>query len=356
MTMREMWVRSRDGLEWNNLRHLGKNFFRFARAWKRLTARRAAGARGIDLTTDGAEARRLQAFIVHTRAVNHRRIPEKSWAFDAKKPSDLLRNEKRQAIRTEVLSWPWTGVEIECLVPEGLEFVTNRLVGCPKVEVGSDGSLRPPPGARGAEIRYFFRYAPPDCWKGLRKICNILSECGAAVNSSCGLHVHLNAFTAGLTKEKIARRLIATLDWLPYLMPESRRRNTYCRNNKQMRSRGDRYRMVNRQSFYCKGTIEIRLHSGTLDFYKIKNWIELLWVIARSKHQVDRMHKFMQLPVSIDLKTYVLNRAQKFSPELFTGRDVSVNPGILETVADFQAALATYLQISGQDQSKRTAV
>ena len=45
----------------------------------------------------------------------------------------------------------------------------------------------------------------------------------------------------------------------------------------------DRYYMINGTALKKYKTIEVRLHSGTTNFNKIKNWVELLKGIVKSE-------------------------------------------------------------------------
>lgn len=118
--------------------------------------------------------------------------------------------------------------------------------------------------------------------EGLRQVeivCEVLGECNAKVNRSCGLHVHHDAadFKVSQLKNFVDFYKKCEIE-IDKMMPASRRgeTNSYCKsvlNAEKEEFLEDRYYKVNLTSFYRHGTIEFRHHSGTVEFEKIKNWI-----------------------------------------------------------------------------------
>ena len=115
----------------------------------------------------------------------------------------------------------------------------------------------------------------------------MLSDLGAKVNKSCGLHVHLDCrkYTEPEVIEQ-AKKFGYTLDVLERLVPKSRRDNNYCKLEVGTPS-GDRYKAINLASYRERQTIEVRLHSGTTDFNKIINWARLMHGILNSNLNED---------------------------------------------------------------------
>jgi len=133
---------------------------------------------------------------------------------------------------------------------------------------------------------------------GLRQIeavCDALREVGAKVDTSCGLHVHVDA--RDLSEKEVAKVFIAYSRYEPLfdaLLPVSRRGNLnrFClsikdavslaadyANNLQhtyRRQYGTRYLKVNLESLIRHGSIEFRQHSGTIESEKINNWVVLM--------------------------------------------------------------------------------
>lgn len=130
--------------------------------------------------------------------------------------------------------------------------------------------------------------------KSLKEVCEVITEAGAQVNKSCGLHVHFGAekFTFEQWR-RIILNYAAIEGVIDSFMPESRRGNNnhYCKsiyepsfnveyyNNfrgLQVAFHNDRYYKVNLMAYNTHKTIEFRQHSGTTDYTKIKNWIDFL--------------------------------------------------------------------------------
>lgn len=129
----------------------------------------------------------------------------------------------------------------------------------------------------------------------LKKVCEVLSQLGARVNKTCGLHLHFGAvdFTMQTWKNLVYNyaSLENTIDgW----MPESRRgaNNNYSGtlrtdswkakiNNASTLQKlssalmnRSRYYKLNLESYWRHKTVEFRQHSGTIEFEKIKSWID----------------------------------------------------------------------------------
>lgn len=121
--------------------------------------------------------------------------------------------------------------------------------------------------------------------KVVKKICKLLAN-NSTVNSSCGLHVHLDM------RNKDAKQAYANLFALqPVLFamcPVSRIESSYCNFTHDYqawngRYSGDRFVGVNRESYNRHKTFEIRIHSGTLNATKIINWVNVLLKVTKTK-------------------------------------------------------------------------
>lgn len=132
----------------------------------------------------------------------------------------------------------------------------------------------------------------------------VLTQLGAKVNKSCGLHVHVDARDIDATAMKRVCKM-----WMKYescfdsVMPESRRDNMFCRGIREKFQSLDaafdaidgarnmaglravmngtdsfraRYHKLNLESLLRHGTVEFRQHSGTVDAEKMVMWIELV--------------------------------------------------------------------------------
>ena len=158
----------------------------------------------------------------------------------------------------------------------------------------------------------------------LKKICSHLNKSDCLVDRTCGIHVHIGGANFNRRFSTLSIMLGIMLQKELFLvMPESRRSNTYCTlipekylglkiinkklyprtykrmlnlissyvygdgkefnkdNNKKVRHPGghyhaSRYKWLNLNNCSYKdgpNTIEFRLHSGSIDYNKIYNWI-----------------------------------------------------------------------------------
>ena len=246
----------------------------------------------------------------------------------------------------------WIGVEIECIVEGYREFdedndeyeevdqtqtyselkqeIVKRKIKY--VSLKGDGSIECDDSDYVAlEFTILTRI---DDLSNLEKLCKLLEDKGAKVNSSCGLHIHLDQrdvytrrFASRSTperKELSARlmRLNQALPLLTQLVPSSRRNNRYCNTARSKMNNNDRYYAINTDALSKFGTLEIRLHSATTNFIKIKNWIELCYGISRctkiknsSKHvitSIEQLKTKYLTEMSLDMVTYFTQRAEKF--------------------------------------------
>lgn len=132
-------------------------------------------------------------------------------------------------------------------------------------------------------------------------VCRVLGEQGAQVNKSCGLHVHHDANDLTLVQWKnFVKYYVKYEQALDSLMPASRRAgaNSYCKSIRgafasvraaftaidrattlqelaRLVFRYDRYYKVNMMAFWRHGTVEVRHHSGTVEYEKIAAWVSL---------------------------------------------------------------------------------
>ncbi|MBC6698871.1 amidoligase family protein [Hymenobacter sp. BT190] len=135
----------------------------------------------------------------------------------------------------------------------------------------------------------------------LARACRALKICGAQVNNSCGLHVHLGTRDLSVDNMKnLVRNYLVMETSIDQIMPPARRgsANSYCQSLQRARTMveaerqilaattvpelslaangGGRYYKVNMQSFPRQGTIEFRQHSGSTDYEKISFWVKFL--------------------------------------------------------------------------------
>lgn len=235
------------------------------------------------------------------------------------------------------------GIEIECFIPMSEPAIKDyfRRLKIPGVKATHDGSIRVPESESeqceyccGGQETIFnedgedtgetqecgechgtgrvgdssftaieFRVLTSiDDMSNLETLCKALRDIDADVNKSCGLHVHLDMRGYRALPKAILRRLVSALPMLKGMLPKSRMDNQYCRED--VSSRNSRYAKINTQSFSKHRTIEVRMHSGSVNFEKISNWAKVLHSIAFSKARV-------QVPVTENLENISMYYAVK---------------------------------------------
>lgn len=130
---------------------------------------------------------------------------------------------------------------------------------------------------------------------------------GATVNRQCGLHIHLGADEYGVDG-------LANLAWnwnlahatIGGLVAKSRLNNRFCvpvalseldfqsetLRNGSIRNIGmnGRYRSLNFDAYRNHGTVEFRLHHGTLNGAKVKAWAEFCSALANFSKAGSRLN------------------------------------------------------------------
>ncbi len=146
------------------------------------------------------------------------------------------------------------------------------------------------------------------------KVTKALKNAGARVDRATGFHVHigLNAFDAGMgapvsrNAENLARFILnyyAMHSAIAALVAPSRLNNRYCRiltrtyaesqasftlGDNMGAFNGDRYTSLNLEAMHRHGTVEIRLHQGTLNGVKAIAWSQFIaGLIQASVQGVD---------------------------------------------------------------------
>lgn len=131
---------------------------------------------------------------------------------------------------------------------------------------------------------------------GLREVeivLEVANALGGKVNSSCGFHIHWGVGDWGIKQfRNFCKRWSKFEGGLDTVQPQSRRgdSNRFCQNFRTAFENIDncrtidaliynvqqtRYKKINFQKFWNTGTVEVRHHSGTLDWEKTLHWIKL---------------------------------------------------------------------------------
>jgi len=196
----------------------------------------------------------------------------------------------------------------------GAKYVINRLK-IKGIQVVTDSSLTDDTGNYfGCEIKILFREGD---YSSLAKICAWLDDKKAIVNKTCGLHVHLDARKYDSKHVRIfAQRFASALPYINKMVPKSRVANSFCKDGLSF---NDRYSAVNGDAYSKHKTIEVRLHTGSTNFSKIKNWVDLLTLVKKcDRLSIDCPDSladfFAAVGVSVELEAYCIERMTKFNP------------------------------------------
>lgn len=155
-----------------------------------------------------------------------------------------------------------------------------------------------PDGTRGVSAEAVSPILGAETLNQCTTAARALSAAGATVNKQTGYHVHLGVEHYGLNG--IAQLVInwaAAHDTIGALVAPSRLNNGFCRpislldaertaeqvrNGRVQNINGGRYYSLNLASYDRHGTVEIRLHHGTLNGSKIKAWAEFCNAMAEA--------------------------------------------------------------------------
>jgi len=158
-----------------------------------------------------------------------------------------------------------------------------------------------------------------DGLEDLEKALNALSNAGAKVDKSCGIHVHHDVSDFELVNFKnIYTFYYEYKNVFDSMLPSSRRagNNVYCKTIseyeiKKIRVKnsihdiyntlGTRYKTLNIESYVKYGTIEFRQHSGSLEFEKVANWIELTFRVVEYSASLQLRPLSLESTSTLDL-------------------------------------------------------
>ena len=230
----------------------------------------------------------------------------------------------RRRATVPILPAPHVGVEIEVRLMDASRETLEEIIALDRglrhwVNVGTDGSIRHEGARDTAEIRV----CAPRAHLGpiLKHLFEVARPVGLAVDTSCGLHVHLDQRgSAPEERTGMYSRLVRALPLLISMVPASRRDNPFCMKNTPSRSfPSSRYHAINPST--GKDTVEVRLHSGSTSAEKIVRWVAVLASIAYASDEAFGA----RVPRTLDgwsdrlawgwaLEGWVATRLRKFSP------------------------------------------
>ncbi len=246
------------------------------------------------------------------------------------------------------------GVEIECLNSDlsSNQFNYDDLEKYHFSQV-DDGSLNTETG-----VEFVSNAFNGDClFFKLKNFCRELENRNYYVDKSCGLHVHIGTSKRLAYVKKIFVFYTIFEDMFFRMLPKSRQNNNFCQKFSQVYSNmtpdkiteckqaldfqkliyaskspseikkykklhfnGKRYGWINFHSLFYRGTLEIRNHSGTISYNKIKNWLLVhLRVLNFLKIlpfeticEFPRTDEFFLSLFDEELKKYIKQRWSKF--------------------------------------------
>mmetsp|Transcript_26077 Transcript_26077/g.31659 ORF Transcript_26077/g.31659 Transcript_26077/m.31659 type:complete len:441 (-) Transcript_26077:1139-2461(-) len=243
----------------------------------------------------------------------------KQTAVFQRNTAPMLRNVKPMALPPRTF-----GVELELTVPKDItlnkiqEDMTQRGIRCQvhssaNHTVSPDWKIVPDSSVscnRGQDCNTFELVSPKlEGGEGLQqvhKVLQLVEKLQPQVNSTAGLHVHVNVEDLNLMqKKKVCMNFIKYEDAFDLIVPVSRRGNSneHCKSNRStfqgsnqdanlkiaacaseeqlyelLNPAGDRYHKLNLQPI-ARGrqpTFEFRQHSASFEYPKVANWVRLV--------------------------------------------------------------------------------
>lgn len=171
-------------------------------------------------------------------------------------------------------------------------------------KITTDGSLLDVTGFYGMElVSPILDTDKPEDLRMVRKVCEVLQAMGSTVNSSCGLHVHVDGTELSVEEIKTIFHRYTKFERVIDLMVPSNRRgdNVYytkggtnvaqivdgCQTKEAlMRAMTNRYYKVNLCALQRHGTIEFRQHSGSINPTTILNWVEFITSFVKASAKI----------------------------------------------------------------------
>jgi len=173
----------------------------------------------------------------------------------------------------------YVGTELECITQDDRNMLTDRFIAANLhryVNIKGDSSIQVDPSLGGRTHEIAILCKEQDMKDIITRVCAVLKEAGGYVNDSCGMHMHFDARNRDYLK--MYNNMVRMVPLLKSIVPASRRDNRYCLTNNYTNPDSDmnRYQAINPESYRKYKTVEVRLHSGTLNASKILNWFSII--------------------------------------------------------------------------------
>lgn len=242
----------------------------------------------------------------------------------------FLKSKDKQIVFTEKKPQTkdnYIGVEIEFFCDLNAEDLSFKLYehGLGKnVYLRTDGSIKAEGQMYPHELNILAK--EKEVKEVVALVSKVLLAANAKVNKTCGLHVHIDMRNRD---HVIAfHNLVSAQNILFAMNPFSRQSGSYCRRQdtkvfKDAAGNGNRdmrYFGINAAAHAKHNTIEIRMHSGTVQASKINKWVDLLLLIIAKKDPVKKatstLRAFIkQYDIDAELGVYIAERMAKFIGE-----------------------------------------
>lgn len=203
-------------------------------------------------------------------------------------------NKKFRRVKAQRLKRPntpdrYVGIELEFASKLSVEQFAAKVAELElhdSVRVMRDGSISVVTGFP-FQVEFCILFKLSEIDQIFEKLKLLIKEDLLVTNSSCGLHVHLDARKDEKTPSRIFGNLVNMQSLLFGITDETRRSNRYCIpvpnvpfDSADDFSNNAHYYAISKFSYSKHRTIEVRIHHSTLDLQRIKNWVMLLHKIA----------------------------------------------------------------------------
>lgn len=174
----------------------------------------------------------------------------------------------------------YIGLELECFTELDKVELFEAIIQLDlykETTIGWDGSISiDNSNQTGYEFKFLFK--EKDLPSFMKKLGKFIRQTGIEVNHSCGLHVHLDMRNRDY--KKCYAKLLKFQNHLFNLGNEDRLENEYCEVVTSSNSH-DKYTAINKLPIEEINTLEVRLHEGTTDIFRIENYVRLLTRIVK---------------------------------------------------------------------------
>lgn len=231
--------------------------------------------------------------------------------FTAKKPKTNL---------------PHVGIELEFFCRLDRNSLAQKLFDAeltPYVELKSDGSIKEFDTSKYFAHELCVLATEAEYKDVIKRVTEVLASTEAKINKSCGMHVHLDM--RHRNKDVVFANLVSAQPQLYAMNPVSRETGTFSRKTESRQfeianQASGRYFGINPASFSRHKTIEVRIHSGTVDFRKITAWVDILIAIVNKSEDVGVAARSVdgfinKFGIPSELKGYIEERITKFKKQ-----------------------------------------